>query len=74
MTLLNAASATLWVGWFAGDVDASIKTRAHDFGAHVPPPPWAGVHCRPHEGKTQRLGAFYRHVRSLELLQAPTAS
>jgi hypothetical protein len=53
----------------------SIKTRVHDFGAHVPPlPPWGGVRRGPHEGKLQRLGVFYHDMRSLELLQAPTTS
>ena len=66
---------TLCVAWFAGDVDASIKTRVHDFGADLPPlPPRGGVRRGPHEGKLQRLGVFYHDMRSLELLQAPTTS
>lgn len=65
----------LCVAWFAGDVDASIKARLHDFGAHVPPlPPWGGMHRGPHEGKLLQLGVFCQDMRSLELLQAPTTS
>jgi hypothetical protein len=66
---------TLCVASFAGDVDASTKALAHDFGILVPPlPPWGGVHRGPCEGKLQQLGICYDDMRSSELLQPPAAS